>query len=49
MQGLKSRAAFKLLEIDEKYKLFKKGQTVVDLVTPPHKCFVLGLVANCNF
>ena len=48
MQGLKSRAAFKLLEvclvnldimahaklikIDAKYKLFKKGQTVVDLV-----------------
>lgn len=48
VQGLKSRAAFKLLEvcwlqsmawgaanmkqIDAKYKLFKKGQTVVDLV-----------------
>src|SRR5437016_8973604 len=25
VQGLKSRAAFKLLEIDAKYKLFKKG------------------------
>jgi hypothetical protein len=50
VQGLKSRAAFKLLEvgilscfyvfqsapnmsqIDAKYKLFKKGQTIVDLV-----------------
>ncbi|TAQ83692.1 hypothetical protein B7494_g7983 [Chlorociboria aeruginascens] len=32
VQGLKSRAAFKLLEIDSKYRLFKKGQTVVDLV-----------------
>ena len=48
VQGLKSRAAFKLLEvtsiqstsmaptdplqINEKYKIFKKGQTVVDLV-----------------
>lgn len=51
VRGLKSRAAFKLLEvwdnicsrdqcgaatdpvkIDAKYKLFKKGQTVVDLV-----------------
>ncbi|KAK1580629.1 FtsJ-like methyltransferase [Colletotrichum navitas] len=32
VQGLKSRAAFKLLEMDAKYKLFRKGQTVVDLV-----------------
>ncbi|PSS27413.1 hypothetical protein M430DRAFT_23866 [Amorphotheca resinae ATCC 22711] len=31
VQGLKSRAAFKLLEIDAKYKLFRRGQTVVDL------------------
>lgn len=29
---LKSRAAFKLLEINEKYSIFKRGQTVVDLV-----------------
>jgi len=35
VQGLKSRAAFKLLEINEKYKLFKKGQTVVDLGYAP--------------
>ncbi|KAH0526144.1 hypothetical protein TsFJ059_009510 [Trichoderma semiorbis] len=35
VQGLKSRAAFKLLEIDSKYKLFKKGQTVVDLGYAP--------------
>ncbi|OPB36026.1 ribosomal RNA methyltransferase RrmJ/FtsJ domain [Trichoderma guizhouense] len=35
VQGLKSRAAFKLLEIDAKYKLFKKGQTVVDLGYAP--------------
>jgi hypothetical protein len=33
VQGLKSRAAFKLLEINEKYKVFNKGQTVVDLVS----------------
>lgn len=32
VQGLKSRAAFKLLEINEKYKIFRGGQTVVDLV-----------------
>ncbi|KAL7926698.1 FtsJ-like methyltransferase domain-containing protein [Trichoderma austrokoningii] len=35
VQGLKSRAAFKLLEIDAKYKLFKKNQTVVDLGYAP--------------
>jgi 21S rRNA (uridine2791-2'-O)-methyltransferase len=35
VQGLKSRAAFKLLEIDQKYKLFKPGQTVVDLGYAP--------------
>ncbi|RYP47018.1 hypothetical protein DL768_006878 [Monosporascus sp. mg162] len=40
VQHLRSRAAFKLFEIDNKYKLFKRGQTVVDLValerTKPH-------------
>ncbi|KAL7815471.1 FtsJ-like methyltransferase domain-containing protein [Trichoderma aethiopicum] len=35
VQNLKSRAAFKLVEIDSKYKLFKKGQTVVDLGYAP--------------
>ncbi|KAL3496961.1 23S ribosomal RNA methyltransferase [Aspergillus germanicus] len=35
VQGLKSRAAFKLLQIDEKYRLFRKGQTVVDLGYAP--------------
>ncbi|KHJ35315.1 putative 21s rrna (uridine -2 -o)-methyltransferase mrm2 [Erysiphe necator] len=35
VQKLKSRAAFKLLEIDSKYNLFKKGQTVVDLGYAP--------------
>ncbi|KAI9368199.1 hypothetical protein BJX61DRAFT_237850 [Aspergillus egyptiacus] len=34
VQGLKSRAAFKLLQIDEKYRIFESGQTVVDLVRP---------------
>ncbi|RYO90843.1 hypothetical protein DL764_008381 [Monosporascus ibericus] len=34
VQHLKSRAAFKLLEIGNKYKLFKRGQTVVDLPPP---------------
>ncbi|EEU45364.1 uncharacterized protein NECHADRAFT_41834 [Fusarium vanettenii 77-13-4] len=36
VQGLKSRAAFKLLEMDAKYRLFKNnGQTVVDLGYAP--------------
>ncbi|ORY64973.1 FtsJ-like methyltransferase-domain-containing protein [Pseudomassariella vexata] len=35
VQGLKSRAAFKLLEMDSKYHLFKKGQTVIDLGYAP--------------
>ncbi|KAL7807248.1 FtsJ-like methyltransferase domain-containing protein [Trichoderma gracile] len=35
VQNLKSRAAFKLVEIDSKYKLFKRGQTVVDLGYAP--------------
>ncbi|EON67939.1 hypothetical protein W97_07436 [Coniosporium apollinis CBS 100218] len=33
--GLKSRAAFKLLEMDEKYKLFRPDNTVVDLGYAP--------------
>ncbi|KAI1272471.1 23S ribosomal RNA methyltransferase [Xylaria sp. FL0933] len=35
VQGLKSRAAFKLLEMDSKYRLFKRGQTIVDLGYAP--------------
>ncbi|KAI9732851.1 MAG: 2' O-ribose methyltransferase [Cirrosporium novae-zelandiae] len=35
LQGLKSRAAFKLLQINEKYRIFKHGQTVVDLGYAP--------------
>ncbi|MCJ1382599.1 2' O-ribose methyltransferase [Xylographa soralifera] len=35
VRGLKSRAAFKLLEINEKYKIFNAGQTVVDLGYAP--------------
>ncbi|EMR82473.1 putative 21s rrna (uridine -2 -o)-methyltransferase mrm2 protein [Botrytis cinerea BcDW1] len=35
VKGLRSRAAFKLLEIDTKYKIFKRGQTVVDLGYAP--------------
>ena len=35
VQGLKSRAAFKLLQINDKYRLFKPGMTVVDLGFAP--------------
>lgn len=34
-EGYRSRAAFKLLEIDDKYKLLKSGQRVVDLGAAP--------------
>jgi 21S rRNA (uridine2791-2'-O)-methyltransferase len=33
--GLKSRAAFKLLQINEKYRLLRPGMTVVDLGFAP--------------
>ncbi|PGG95686.1 21S rRNA (-2'-O)-methyltransferase [Blastomyces parvus] len=35
VKGLKSRAAFKLLQINEKHKIFKPGQSVVDLGYAP--------------
>ncbi|KAK5452830.1 2' O-ribose methyltransferase [Exophiala xenobiotica] len=35
VQGLKSRAAFKLLQINDRYRLFKPGMTVVDLGFAP--------------
>ena len=35
LKQLKSRAAFKLLEIDDKHRLFQPGQTVVDLGYAP--------------
>lgn len=34
-QGLRSRSAFKLLELDEKYRLMARGMTVVDLGAAP--------------
>src|SRR5512145_811179 len=34
-QGYRSRAAFKLLEIDSKERLFRPGQTVLDLGAAP--------------
>jgi 23S rRNA (uridine2552-2'-O)-methyltransferase len=34
-EGLRSRAAYKLMEIDDKFHLLKPGQTVVDLGAAP--------------
>jgi 23S rRNA (uridine2552-2'-O)-methyltransferase len=34
-EGYRSRAAYKLLEIDEKYKMLKPGQRIVDLGAAP--------------
>ena len=34
-RGYRSRAAFKILEIDDKFKLFKKGYKVLDLGSAP--------------
>ena len=34
-EGLRSRAAYKIKELDERYGLFKKGQRIVDLGAAP--------------
>ncbi len=34
-EGYKSRAAYKLLEIDERYKILKPGQKIIDLGAAP--------------
>ncbi|MGB4191343.1 MAG: RlmE family RNA methyltransferase [Rickettsiales bacterium] len=35
LEGYRSRAAYKILEIHDKYKIFSKGQVVVDLGAAP--------------
>jgi 23S rRNA (uridine2552-2'-O)-methyltransferase len=35
LEKLRSRAAFKIMEIDEKFKIFKKGKIIVDLGATP--------------
>jgi 23S rRNA (uridine2552-2'-O)-methyltransferase len=34
-EGWRSRAVYKLMELDERYKLFKQGQSIVDLGAAP--------------
>lgn len=48
-QGWRSRAAFKLMEIDDKDRLLKPGQTVVDLgCAPGGWCQVAAERLRCN-
>ncbi|WP_455380177.1 23S rRNA (uridine(2552)-2'-O)-methyltransferase RlmE [Acidihalobacter prosperus] len=35
IEGYRSRAVYKLMEIDDRYELFKPGQTVIDLGAAP--------------
>ena len=35
LEGFRSRAAYKLIEIDDKYRLFKPGGRIVDLGAAP--------------
>ena len=38
-EGYRSRAAYKLIEIDDKYRLLKPGGRVVDLGAAPGGCY----------
>lgn len=47
-EGYRSRAAYKLLEIDEKAKILKKGQLVVDLGAAPGGWCQVAVQKGCK-
>ena len=46
--GFRARAAFKLLEIDEKFHILKPGQSVVDLGCAPGSWCQIAASRNCR-
>lgn len=49
IDGYRSRAAYKLIEIDSRYKLLKKGQKIIDLgAAPGGWCQVAAQIVGSN-
>ncbi|WP_102830068.1 RlmE family RNA methyltransferase [Bartonella bovis] len=49
MDGYRSRAAYKLIEINERYKILKKGQKIIDLgAAPGGWCQVVARIVGSN-